>query len=124
MHQIELVAKTNENCTDTLIKIIEVLDKIIFYIPNTFTPDNNNYNQSFQPVFTSGFEPQNYELTIYNRWGELIFQSFDASKGWDGTYGMKSGETVKSGTYIWKIVFQETMSSKMHVEQGQVTLLK
>lgn len=123
-HKVMLIAKTTENCADTLTKIIEITDKIIFYIPNAFTPDNNNVNQNFQPVFTSGFEPQNFVLTIYNRWGELIFKSHDASKGWDGTYGMKSGETVQSGTYIWKIVFEETMSSKMHVHQGQVTLLK
>jgi gliding motility-associated-like protein len=58
-------------------------------VPNTFTPDADEHNQLFTPVFTSGFSPDNFEMTIFNRWGELVWQSFDHTEGWDGSFGLK-----------------------------------
>jgi gliding motility-associated-like protein len=123
-HQIELVATTMQGCTDTALAVVDILDKIVFYVPNTFTPDNDKFNEMFQPVFTSGFDPQDFTLLIFNRWGELVFESHDASIGWDGKYGIEGDKIVKGGTYIWKIEFKETMSDKRHTHTGHVNLLK
>jgi gliding motility-associated-like protein len=123
-YDVQLVALTDEGCTDTARTVIDILDRIIFYVPNTFTPDNDNFNESFQPVFTSGFEPLDFNLLIFNRWGEVVFESNDASIGWNGTYGLESGEIVKDGTYVWKLEFKETMSDKRHVHTGHVNVLK
>jgi gliding motility-associated-like protein len=123
-YEIELVAHTDEGCTDTALVAVEILDRIIFYVPNTFTPDNDNFNEIFQPVFTSGFDPQDFNLLIFNRWGEIVFESNDASIGWDGTYGSESGQLVKDGTYVWKIEFKETMTDKRHTHTGHVNILK
>lgn len=120
---VELIAWTEHGCNDTVSTIIEVKDEIIFFIPNKFTPDGNKFNETFQPVFTSGFDPHDYHLTIFNRWGEVIFESFDASRGWNGHYG-NSEEPVKDGTYVWKIEFQETMSDKRHSHVGHVNVLR
>ncbi|RFC53759.1 PKD domain-containing protein [Brumimicrobium aurantiacum] len=123
-HFVILVAKTHEDCMDTIVKLIDLLDEIVFYIPNTFTPDNDLVNQVFQPVFTSGFDPQYFTLTIYNRWGELIFESNDATKGWDGTYGVGSNRQAQPGIYTWKITFKETMSEAKHTHTGHVNLMR
>jgi len=123
-YDVELIATTNEGCADTAYAVVDVLDRIIFYVPNTFTPDFDTYNQYFTPVFTSGFDPFDYNLLIFNRYGEVIFESNDASIGWDGTYGASSNEYVKDGTYIWKIEFKETMSDKRHVHHGHVNILR
>lgn len=123
-YPIELIVTTNEGCSDTTRAIINVADRIIFYVPNTFTPDFDNYNQYFTPVFTSGFDPFDYHLTIFNRWGEIIFESYDAAIGWDGTYGNNSNQIIKDGTYIWKIEFKETMTDKRHVHTGHINLLR
>lgn len=123
-YDVELVALTDQGCSDTVVSVVEVDDRIVFYVPNTFTPDNDDFNETFSPVFTSGFDPLDYKLLIFNRWGEIVFESNDATVGWDGTYGKNSQDIVKDGTYIWKIEFKESMSDKRHVHSGHVNVLK
>ena len=86
------------------------------------TPDGDLFNETFQPVFTAGYDKYDYHLTIFNRWGEIVFESYDADKGWNGAYG--DGGLVQDGVYIWQIEFAETMSDKLHVHRGHVTVLK
>jgi gliding motility-associated-like protein len=123
-YNVELVVLTNEGCVDTARAVVVIKDVILFYVPNTFTPDKDDYNEVFQPVFTSGFDPNDFHLLIFNRWGEVVFESFDADRGWDGTYGAASDRIVKDGTYVWKIEFKESMSDKRHTHVGHVNVLK
>lgn len=111
----------NENCMDTAMAYLNVQEDLIFYVPNTFTPDLDNFNPIFLPIFSSGFDPYNYHLMIFNRWGELIFESFNAEVGWDGTY---DGKVVQDGTYIWKIVFKEKYRDKRQSVIGHVNVLR
>jgi len=120
---VTLIASSNGGlCVDTAKQIITIQDVILFYVPNIFTPDGDEYNEYFQPVFYSGFDPFDFHLVILNRWGEVIFESYDASKGWSGTYGDQG--LVEDGIYIWSIEFKETMSDKRHKHNGHVTVLK
>lgn len=120
-YYVELIVTTDEGCQDTAYAIVNIADQIIFYVPNTFTPDGDKFNESFQPIFTSGFEPMDYNLLLFNRWGEVVFESNNAKIGWDGTY---NGKLVKDGVYVWKIEFKETMSDKRHIHTGHVNILK
>lgn len=98
---------------------------LYFYVPNTFTPNDDNFNQTFQPVFTQGYDPQSFTLYIFNRWGELIFESHDADIGWKGTYGVGEDQViVQDGTYTWKIIFTDKMYQKEHVVVGHVNMLR
>lgn len=124
IYTVWMVANTNEGCADTAYANVEVQDVLLFYVPNTFTPDNDDFNQYFTPIFTSGFEPLTYHLTIFNRWGEVIFESYDYEIGWDGTYGVGSSNIVTDGTYVWQITFRETMSDKRHLYRGHVNILR
>ena len=112
----------NNVCYDSISQLIIIDDVIILYVPNIFTPDGDDYNETFHPVFTSGFDKYDYHLTIFNRWGEIIFESYDADYGWTGHYG--EGGLVDDGVYIWQIDFKETMSDKRHTHRGHVTVLK
>lgn len=123
-YEVELIVSTNEGCTDTTWGQFDLVDRVVFYVPNTFTPDGDPYNQTFQPVFFSGFDPLDYNLLIFNRWGEVLFESNNAEVGWDGTYGAANTEIVKDGTYIWKIEFKETMTDKRHTHTGHVNVLR
>lgn len=123
-HNIRLVTITDEGCRDTAYAVVNVKDRLIFYVPNTFTPDNDNFNETFKPVFTSGFDPMNYNLTIYNRWGEVLFESNNAEVGWNGSYGSGNEGEVRDGTYLWKIQFKETGKDKRVVEVGHVNILR
>lgn len=104
---------------------ITVYEETIYYVPNTFTPDQDAYNPTFQPVFTSGFDPQDFVMYIYNRWGEVIFETHDASIGWNGSYG-QNGEILlcQDGTYTWKIEFKTTQNDKRVMKVGHVNLIR
>lgn len=120
---VTLTASNQANtCQDIYQKLIIVEDVIIFYIPNVFTPDGDEYNESWKPVFYSGYDPYDYHLTVLNRWGEIVFESYNAAYGWNGHYGNRG--LVEDGTYIWQIEFKETMSDKKHKHRGHVTILK
>lgn len=97
---IMLVASNDVGCVDTAYYSVKVVEPLIIYVPNTFTPDGDRFNNTFFPVITSGFDVYQYEMLIFNRWGELIFETHDTEIGWDGTY---DGKMVQDGSYTWKI---------------------
>ena len=80
-------------------------EELLYYVPNSFTPDGDGVNDTFLPTFTSGYDPYDYSLLIFNRWGQIVFESHDATKGWNATMGV-DGEIVQDGTYTWKIEFK------------------
>ncbi len=124
-YYVELVAFTQFGCTDTARLIIQVKEDLIYYVPNTFTPDNDIYNQTFQPVFTSGFDPYDYQLLIFDRWGEIIFESHDSSIGWDGTYGNSANpRKCQDGSYTWKLEFKTLESDERKIAVGHVNLIR
>lgn len=120
-YTITLIVDNGYGCTDTAYQTIKVEEDVVFYVPNTFTPDGDSFNQTFQPIFTTGYDPYDYKLLIYNRWGEIIFESHDTTVGWDGKYG---GIQVQDGTYIWKIEFKQSMNDKRRTETGHVTIIR
>ena len=121
---VMLVASNGPNCNDTARAVIKIEEELIYYVPNTFTPDGDDFNETFKPIFTSGFDPLHYNLKIFNRWGEIVFESNDSNYGWDGTYGADSSEQVKDGVYVWKIQFKNTNYDENIEAIGHVTLLK
>jgi gliding motility-associated-like protein len=118
-----LITTSQAGCTDTTSSPIQYEEQLIFYVPNSFTPDADEHNQLFTPVFTSGFAPNNFEMTIYNRWGELIFESRDHTKGWDGSYGVRGG-VVQAGLYSWIIRYKPKDTDEKLVVNGFVNVLR
>ena len=119
---VELIAFSEQGlCSDTAWQTINVQEELIFYMPNTFTPDGDSYNEFFRPVFTSGYDPYDFTLFVFNRWGEIIWESHDASIGWDGTY---NGSIVPQGVYSWKIEFKTSATDERMMVTGHVNLLK
>ncbi len=119
---VTLVAISDLGCTDTATAVVSVDEEIIYYVPNTFTPDNDDYNEYFKPIFTSGFDPFDYELLIFNRWGEIVFESHDSEIGWDGTYS--GSYRVQDGTYTWEITFKTTNNDKRQTIHGHVNIIR
>ena len=85
------------------------------YVPDAFTPNGDNLNETFQPVLTG---TKLYELTLFDRWGKKVFQTSELEKGWDGSY---NGEACKNDVYIWKIKLA-TIEGEMKEYTGHVTL--
>lgn len=122
--QASLIAFTSSGCPDTVSVTIGYQEELIYFIPNTFTPDADEHNQTFKPVFTSGFDPYNFEFTIYNRWGELVWQSLDYTQGWDGAFSNKKGISVQEGAYNWVIKFKPKETDKKVVINGHVNVIR
>ena len=118
---IQLIAYSPLGCPDTTYRTIVVNEELIFYVPNTFTPDNDDFNETFKAIFTSGYDPFDFTLLIFNRWGEIIWESHDVSVGWDGTYG--GSNEVQDGTYTWKIEFKTTRNDKRISVTGHVNVM-
>ena len=87
------------------------------YIPNTFSPNFDGINDSFKP---SGINYYKLEFSIYNRWGELIFESYDLTYGWDGTY---KGVLQNPAVFVYqaKITY---LNDKSVLRVGSITLIK
>jgi subtilisin-like proprotein convertase family protein len=124
-YEVILIATSPLGCTDTATTIIQVYEELLFYVPNTFTPDIDIHNPVFLPIFTSGFDPYNYNLMIFNRWGEVIFESNDPEVGWNGSYGNNGEiEMVQDGVYTWKIEFKVTRNDERKRVVGHVNLIR
>ncbi len=119
-YPIMLVATTEFGCQDTVVKELVVLPDVLLYVPNTFTPDGDEFNQNWR-VYTEGIDLYNFSLTVYNRWGETVWQSNDASIAWDGTY---KGQVVQEGTYTWVIIAKDRINDNHYKWTGTVNVLK
>lgn len=119
---VSLTASTPLGCFDIYEMTIVVLSEAIFYIPNTFTPDEDEHNQLWKPIFTSGFDIYSFNLQMYNRWGEIIWETNDASAGWDGTYGI-DGLRVPVGIYNWTIRYGSKINDDTKQVNGFVNVL-
>ena len=118
---VTLVATSAYGCIDSITMPVTIGNELIFYVPNAFTPDGKGVNEVFMPVFYSGYDPYDYTLLIFNRWGEVLFESHNTEVGWNGTYG---GVEVEDGVYIWKIMVGDLQNAQRVEQIGHVTLLR
>lgn len=118
------VIRYNDGCPSepqSLTVHITRCDDPIYWVPNTFTPDGDEYNNQFLPIITTGIDPYSYHLTIFNRWGEIIFESYDINRGWNGNFG---NMVCQNGVYIWKIEFKLEKNDERVEEIGHIVILK
>ena len=90
------------------------------YAPNAFTPDGNEFNQSWR-MYLVGLDVFDIEINIYNRWGERVWQSFDVEVPWDGTY---NGQIVPGGVYTWTLRAGDMNTDENYERVGHVTVLR
>ncbi|MFN5911115.1 MAG: PKD domain-containing protein [Bacteroidota bacterium] len=91
------VAINEFGCRDTSRSEVYI-EPFLIYIPNTFTPDGNEFNNDFNAFYA--LEVLEWEFKIYDRWGELVFETTDPTMAWDGVYMNEFG-IVPSGTYAY-----------------------
>jgi gliding motility-associated-like protein len=108
------------NPQQTVITVSLCPDELI-YIPNTFTPDGNEHNQYFKPVITSGVDVYQYHMTIYNRWGEIVWETFDPSSYWDGTF---NNLKCPDGSYNWVLRFGVPKNDEIKQYHGSIQLIR
>jgi len=101
------------NCYDTFNSIVRVGIGYYLHIPNAFTPDDNGVNDVWKPSLRG---VKTYKLSVYNRWGQLVFKTDDPKQGW-------TGDGAPQGTYIVEVVLINAYDERV-VEKGTITLLR
>ncbi len=122
---VTLVIQNANGCIDSTFEIIQIEQDPIYYVPNAFTPNGSELNNIFLPVFSPSLSLSSYQLQIFNRWGQTVFESRDPSKGWDGTISTPNGPSMsQDGVYTYKISFVETGFEKVFEVCGSVSLVR
>ena len=120
-YTVQLISETALGCSDSLQLTATVSDNVALYVPNTFTPDGEEFNTVFLPIFSTGFTPMNYRLSIFDRWGGTIFESANHLIGWDGRLDFVM---CPDGIYNYQIRYTKKDGESPIVIDGHVTLLR
>lgn len=119
-YTIQQIVTSIHGCLDTAWQEVIIDPDLLIYVPNTFTPDGDGINDTFRP-FLDGFAVRTYNLTIWDRWGELIYETNDEAEAWDGSM---DGGPVQDGVYIWQVELHAHEFVSRKKLRGHVTLLR
>ncbi len=115
-----IVATANGSCPDTAYATVVISPELLIWIPNAFTPNNDQRNDIFLPVFSDPFYITKYSMMIFDRWGNLIFDTADPFMGWDGRTKSARAEI---DTYVFRINVTGTDGIN-HRYVGHVNLIR
>lgn len=120
LYPVTLEVTDANGCMDSIQKYVTVINDVILYAPNAFTPDGDEHNQNWE-FHISGIDIYDFTLRIFNRWGEQVWESHDPSIGWDGTY---NGRVVETGLYNWTMECADSQNDKRYTFTGHINVLK
>lgn len=118
-YNVVLLASNNYTCSDTATQRVAVAFDQLFP-PNAFSPNSNLEEDREFRIHSEGIADEGYQLLIFNRWGEQIFESDSQNVGWDGK--MQSDNFAPAGVYTWVLQYTDFRGEK-HKQQGIVTLV-
>ncbi len=121
-YTISLVAKAENFCTDTIRKDIFVSPEVPIFFPNAFTPNGDGKNDEFFGVCKFPNLLHDFELTVWNRWGGLVFETNDPLGRWNGA-AMNSGQILPQGVYVYKYKYVSLLGRRFS-GKGFVTIVK
>ncbi|MES2627787.1 MAG: T9SS type B sorting domain-containing protein [Bacteroidota bacterium] len=119
IYPVTLIASNQYGCRDSITKYITLKEEFTVYVPSSFTPDEDGFNDVFYPVF--GADIRFYELTIFDRWGNELFHSSDPERGWDGTL---QSNPCRPDVYPFKLSWITTESSVKQEISGRLNLVR
>jgi gliding motility-associated-like protein len=116
---ITLTVLDSFGCQQSTSKKIRVYPSCVLAVPNGFTPNNDGHNDFLYPL--NAVKAQNLEFYIYNRWGQLMFQTNNWKKGWDGRL---NGQPQPAGTYVWMLRFVDRDTQRKVFIKGTTILVR
>jgi gliding motility-associated-like protein len=123
LYGISVSVVSNNGCIGNSVSLNVDVDECSFdnvFVPNCFTPNGNEVNNEWGPVFAGDWDHTVYNMLIFNRWGGIVWESKDYLSMWDGTFKNKM---CLDGVYIWKMECKKLNSVK-EVMHGHLTLLR
>jgi gliding motility-associated-like protein len=117
---VKLISKTDQHCIDSITKIIKIKTGLFFFSPNSFTPNGDGVNETWN-LSLLGYSEKDFELSIFNRWGEMIWNSINSTEVWDGSYKSKK---VPSGAYVWTMTAKDGQTNKKYFYKGVLNIVR
>ncbi|HIE16039.1 MAG TPA: PKD domain-containing protein, partial [Bacteroidales bacterium] len=131
VYTVQLVVNTANSCTDTVTGTVTIKEEQTFYAPTAFSPGSGFVNNYWYPKGI-GIDPEHYHLWIYDRWGQVVFETNtypqgteyreEMEGGWNGRYN-NTGKWVPTGTYTWLVILKD-VNGEEHQYVGNVTIIK
>lgn len=118
-YKVVLTVRDSYDCADTTQLDITVLNNCFIAVPTAFTPNNDGLNDELYP--TNAFKATNLVFRVYNRFGQLVFQSFDSNTKWNGTINNLPQPT---GTYVWMLQYTHIDTKKPVFQKGTTILIR
>jgi gliding motility-associated-like protein len=112
------VSEGVSGCSDTASLTLTVTSQNHFYIPNAFSPNGDGINDTLYVSASAGV--LYYQMMIWDRWGELVYSSYDIGTGWDGRY---KGTMVPTGGYVYMATLSFADGIVYH-SKGSITLIR
>ncbi len=119
-YEVTLTETSKFGCIGSSKRTVQVLEDEFIYAPNAFTPNGDPFNQNWR-VYAEGFDLTEFRLTVFNRYGEIIWTATDPEESWDGTY---KGEIVQDGVYVWYIRARDQITDEVFEFDGFITVFR
>lgn len=120
LYTIKLVASnTTLNCSDSMSKVLKVFDNCFIAVPSAFTPNGDGLNDYLRP--NNAIKATNLEFKVFNRWGQIVFESRNWREGWDGKL---KGITQSAGVYVWFLRYTHANTGEKVFQKGTTTLIR
>jgi len=114
---VTLVAENEFGCLDTVAHTVTITPRFLIHVPTAFTPNNDGLNDKLR---VTGNGVKKFSISIYNRWGNLIFESEDINVSWDGKI---NGKPALPGVYVYHTYFMDD-NDEVSEQTGSFTLMK
>lgn len=111
-----IAVKNGNSSITSMSNETEVTPTMYLYVPNSFTPNGDGLNDFF---YVQGEAIQTFKIQVFNRWGDLIFESNDVNTGWDGKF---NGQLVPQGTYVYKLS-ASSVTGRRTTKEGTINVL-
>ncbi len=122
IYPVYLEVSNNTNCVHDTIVYVQVFEDFLIFVPNSFTPDGDGYNDYFGPKGTD-LNANDYSMKIYDRWGKLVFETTDLNRQWNGA-DMNGDYYVPTGVYVYRIVVRSESTYEKKELGGNVTVIR
>lgn len=116
---VQLIVSNGPGCFDTASQAVRAIANCFIAVPSAFTPNGDGINDYLYPL--NAYKAINLEFKVYNRWGQLVFQTTNWTVRWDGTVG---GTPEPVGTYVWTLRYTNTETGEKVVQKGTSVLIR
>ena len=117
---VKLIAKAGGYCMDSTSQIIQMKPTLLLYTPNSFSPNGDGINDVWK-YSMAGYSLKDFEISIYDRWGVMIWKSYDYLETWNGMY---KSLKLPIGTYTWTMILKDAVNDQKYFEKGAINIIR